>query len=131
MAAAPILVVDDSASNRKLVCLTLLAAGHAVQAVEDAETALALLQEVRPRLILLDLQLPGMDGLAFARLLRGDPRYADLRIVALTGDSGQIDERQALSSGCDGYLTKPIDTRDFAARVIAFLAPSPSPTEPT
>lgn len=131
MTDAPILVVDDSASSRKLVCLTLLAAGFRAHPVEDAETAWAALPELQPRLILLDLQLPGMDGLSFARLVRADPRYAELRIVALTGDSGHSDAQYALTQGCDGYLTKPIDTRDFAARVAAFLGPPAAFTDPT
>ena len=74
-----------------------------------------------PDLMLLDIQMPGMDGLTFARLLKSDPAYQQLTIVALTALAMKGDEQKVLDSGCDGYITKPIDTRKFPAQVAEFL----------
>jgi two-component system cell cycle response regulator len=88
----------------------------------DAEEALALLDVVHPRLILMDVQLPGLDGLELTRRLKTDPATRDIVVVALTAYAMQGDEQKALDAGCDGYLAKPIATRLLAATVERYLA---------
>lgn len=116
-----ILVVDDSAVNLKLACHLLRHAGFAVRQAEDAETALAMIQAEPPALLLLDLQLPQMDGLTLARLLKADERTRGFPVVALTAHAMKGDAASAFAAGCDGYLTKPIDTRLFASQVAGYL----------
>src|SRR5688572_27192798 len=118
---AAVLVVDDNLVNLKLVRVLLVAAGHDVRTAVDAEDALRVLRGFRPRLILMDIQLPGMDGLTLTRQLKADPAYAGIPIVALTAYAMKGDNDKALASGCAGYITKPIDTRAFANTVTAYL----------
>jgi CheY-like chemotaxis protein len=87
------------------------AEGYPVKSAMDAEEALALLQTWRPALILMDIQLPGVDGLELTRRLKNDPRFSRIAIVALTAYAMKGDEDKAVAAGCDGYVTKPIDTR--------------------
>lgn len=122
MAGETILVVDDNPANLKLVRVALTVAGYVVHTASDAESALKLLQHLRPRLVLMDIQLPGMDGLSLARRLKADPGFARIPIVALTAYAMKGDDEKALASGCVGYITKPIDTRTFAERIAAFIA---------
>lgn len=114
----PILIVDDNPQNLKLVRVTLTVEGYEVRTAADAEEALAVLQTFKPRLILMDLQLPRMDGLALTRLLKADPTRRDIRIIAVTAYAMKGDEEKALAAGCDGYITKPIDT-EALLRIIA------------
>jgi CheY-like chemotaxis protein len=118
MAAEPILIVDDNAQNLKLARVILAAEGYEVKTAIDAEEALTLLESFVPRLILMDLQLPGMDGLELTRLLRADPRYSGVIIVALTAYAMKGDNHKAFAAGCDGYMSKPIDT-DALPRMVA------------
>ena len=120
--SATILVVEDHPRNRKLVCDLLGFEGHRVLQAVDAEQAQALLADTLPDLILMDLGLPGMDGPSLTRLLKADARTRAIPIVALTAFAMPGDERWALDAGCDGYLTKPLDTRAFPGQVAAFLA---------
>jgi two-component system cell cycle response regulator DivK len=122
MAGEPILIVDDNPTNLKLARVTLALAGYEVRVAADAEEALAILGTYRPRLILMDLQLPGMDGLALTRYLKQDPATGGIVILALTAYAMKGDEDKALDAGCDGYITKPIDTRTLAAVVARHLA---------
>jgi CheY-like chemotaxis protein len=122
MAGEPILIVDDNAINLKLLRLTLKVEGYDVQTAVDAEQAMAVLTVFRPRLVLMDLQLPGMDGLDLTRRLKADPATHDAIIVAVTAYAMKGDEQRALDAGCDGYVTKPIDTRTLADTVARFLA---------
>jgi CheY-like chemotaxis protein len=124
MAGAPILIVDDQPANLKLVAFLLEKAGHEVRTAASAPEALGILKAFHPRLILMDLQLPGMDGLALTRQLKADSNTRDITIVALTAYAMKGDEEKARQAGCDGYLTKPIDTRSFASRVAAYLDPA-------
>ncbi len=125
MAGEPILIVDDNPANLKLARVTLALEGFEVRVAADAEEALALLAVFRPRLILMDLQLPGMDGLTFTRQLKSDPATRDILIVALTAYAMKGDEEKARDAGCDGYITKPIDTRSLPMVVARHLSQGP------
>ncbi len=132
MKPACILVVDDHLTNLKLAADVLEWAGHTVLRANDAQEALAVLQHARPELILMDLQMPGMDGLTLTRRLKADPAYQRIPIVALTAFAMKGDEQKAREAGCDGYITKPIDTRALAGQVIEIMArhSAPEPKEP-
>jgi CheY-like chemotaxis protein len=122
MAGEAILIVDDHPHNLKLARVVLAAAGYDVRTAVDAEHALLVLESLTPRLILMDLQLPGMDGLTLTKMLKADPARRRIRIVAVTASAMKGDEEKALAAGCDGYLTKPIDVETlpgFVARQIA------------
>jgi CheY-like chemotaxis protein len=121
--ATRILIIDDNPVNLKLASDVLASEGFAVEQAQDAEQAQACLRQSLPDLILMDLALPGMDGLALTRLLRRDARLGHIPIVALTASAMKGDEERALAAGCTGYITKPIDTRGFAQLVRAFLRP--------
>lgn len=121
MSAPTILVVDDHPTNLKLVSDLLAFEGYEVLRAVDAEQALVLLATTLPDLILLDIALPGMDGLTLTRRLRADARTASLRIVALTAFAMVGDEAKAREAGCDGYISKPIDTRALPGHVNSFL----------
>lgn len=122
MAGESILIVDDNAINLKLLRLTLKVEGYDVQTAVDAEQAMAVLAVFRPRLVLMDLQLPGMDGLDLTRRLKADPATRDAIVVAVTAYAMKGDEQRALDAGCDGYVTKPIDTRTLPDIVARFLS---------
>jgi CheY-like chemotaxis protein len=108
----PVLIVDDNASNLRLIQAILDAEGcYTVKSAMDAEEALQVLQDWQPNLILMDIQMPGIDGLELTRRLKADPRYRSIVIVALTAYAMLGDEDKALAAGCDGYITKPIDSR--------------------
>ncbi len=121
MTAEPILVVDDNPQNLKLARVLLAAEGYEVRTAVDAEAALVVLESFLPRLILMDLQLPGMDGLELTRRLKADPARRRILVIALTAYAMKGDEELALAAGCDGYLAKPIDTDALAALVAARL----------
>jgi two-component system cell cycle response regulator DivK len=112
------LLVEDNAMNRKLF-RDIMEKQFEVLEAETAEAALELLEHHRPDLILLDIQLPGMDGLTFLRLIKRDPARADIPVVALSAHALQEDIRQALASGCTEYVTKPLveDPIAFAERL--------------
>ena len=114
-----ILVIEDHDVDLKLADLVLSTAGHDVSAVEAAEQAFAAIKEDRPQLILLDLDLPGMDGLALARKLKADPDMRDIYVVAVTCYSEQYPKVAALAAGCDAYLLKPINTRELSDQLTA------------
>jgi CheY-like chemotaxis protein len=117
-----ILLIDDHPLNLKLASQVLQAGGHTVIQAEDAEQALALLQQRMPDLVLTDIALPGMDGLELTRHLKADPRYRHLPVVALTASAMKGDEKRVLQGGCDAYISKPIDTRSLATQVASILA---------
>jgi len=120
--AARILVVDDNHTNLKLVSELLAYEGHEIISATDAEEAQLVLNTVLPDLILMDIALPGMDGLTLTRHLKADSRTRHIRIVALTAFAMKGDEQKALDAGCDGYITKPIDTRSLPRDVAGILA---------
>lgn len=117
-----ILVVDDNAANLKLIAFLLSSRGHSVRVAANAEEALAAIDRDVPEVILMDVQLPGMDGLSLTRKLRADPATAHVVIVAVTAYAMRGDEERALAAGCDDYVSKPIDTRSLPDRVAALLA---------
>ena len=124
--SAKILVVDDHATNRKLVSDLLEFEGYEILNAVDAEAAQIVLTETLPDLILMDIALPGMDGLTFARKLKADGHTRHIRIVAVTAFAMKGDDQKAFEAGCDGYITKPIDTRKFPAQVAEFLRGPPA-----
>jgi two-component system, cell cycle response regulator DivK len=113
MAGEAILIVDDNPLNLKLIRVLLRNEGYQIRESADAEQALATLSAFRPAVILMDIQLPGMDGLELTRRLKADPATQDITIIALTAYAMKGDEEKAKAAGCDGYLTKPIDTAVF------------------
>jgi CheY-like chemotaxis protein len=106
-----VLIVDDNPTNLKLVAYLVRANGYEVDTAGDAEAALAAIAAHRPALILMDLQLPGIDGLELTRRLKSDPATRDIKIIAVTAYAMKGDEDKAREAGCDDYVTKPIDTR--------------------
>jgi two-component system, cell cycle response regulator DivK len=114
-----ILLVDDSLANLKLTQFLLLEDGFEVRIAENAEQALQALERSVPDIILMDIQMPGMDGLALTRHLRRDwdSSLRNVPIVALTASAIKGDDQIARAAGCDGYITKPIDTRTFVSMV--------------
>jgi CheY-like chemotaxis protein len=122
MSGESILVVDDNAINLKLVAYLVRANGYDVHTAVDADTATAAISAHRPRLILMDLQLPGIDGLELTRRLKADPATRDIVIVAVTAYAMKGDQEKALAAGCDDYVTKPIDTRQLPEVIARHLA---------
>lgn len=118
----PVLVVDDNAQNLKLVRVLLVSEGYEVRTAVDAEEALKVLETFTPALILMDLQLPGMDGLELTRQLKADPQRRSISIIALTAYAMKGDELKAFNAGCDGYIAKPIDIEELPKTLRAHLA---------
>ena len=121
MAGERILVVDDNPANLRLLRLLLSAESYEVRTADGAEEALVMLDGFRPRLILMDLQMPGMNGFELTRRLKADAATRDIVIVALTAYAMKGDEEKAREAGCDGYVSKPIDTRTLPALVARHL----------
>jgi CheY-like chemotaxis protein len=121
MRCHPILIVDDNESNLKLMKAVLDSDDFMVKTAMDAEEAIKVLETFEPQLILMDIQLPGMDGLEFTRLLKNDPNRRRITILALTAYAMKGDEEKALAAGCDGYITKPIDTRSLIKLIDNYL----------
>jgi CheY-like chemotaxis protein len=121
---ALILVVDDNPTNLKLVSDVLEAEGFSILRAADAEVARSIVDTESVDLILMDIALPGMDGLALTRILKADERSQHIKIVALTAFAMKGDDLRARAAGCDGYITKPIDTRTIGASVREYLAKS-------
>jgi len=129
-----VLIVDDTPVNLKLVRVLLSRQGFEVRTASTAEEALEMAQSFRPRLVLADIQLPGMDGLEMTRRLKAAPETHDTVVLALTAFAMKGDEEKAFAAGCDGYITKPIDTRTFPSLIREYMAKgdsSPVPVQPT
>jgi len=122
MKMARILVIDDNLTNLTLISDLLAFEGYEILKAMDAEEAQVILTGTLPDLILMDIALPGMDGLTFTRHLKADARTRHIRIVALTAFAMKGDEQKARDAGCDGYITKPIDTRELPGEVAGILA---------
>jgi CheY-like chemotaxis protein len=121
MAGERILVVDDNELNLKLLRVALVAEGYDVATARNADEAMASLAQQRPRLILMDLQLPGTDGLTLTRQIKTSAATRDVPVVAVTSYAMTHDRERALAAGCDDYLTKPIDTRALPRLVARFV----------
>jgi CheY-like chemotaxis protein len=121
MSTACILVVDDNATNLKLVSDVLEFDGYRIVKANDAESAIEIIGRTPPDLILMDIALPGMDGLTLTRLLKNDAATRHIIIVALTAFAMKGDDARARDAGCDGYITKPIDTRTLPGAVAGYL----------
>lgn len=117
MAGEPILIVDDTPVNLKLTRILLVNEGYKVMTAASAEEALELLRSYHPQLVLADIQLPGIDGLELTRRIKLNDETRDITVVALTAFAMKGDEQKAIDAGCDGYITKPIDTRSLGARI--------------
>ncbi len=121
-----VFIVDDNHINLKLICDVLSYEGFTVYSAEDAETALSVIIDRQPGVILMDIQLPRMDGLTLTRILKSKPETSHIPIIAVTSFAMAGDEEKAMSAGCDGYLTKPIDTHTLPVLVRQFLESSTS-----
>ena len=119
---ATILIVEDNAANMKLAIFLLESAGHTVLTATDAEAGLTLARDQQPNLILMDIQLPGMDGLEATAILKRDNATRAIPIIALTALAMKGDEERIRAAGCDGYIAKPMRYKDFLASVAAQLA---------
>ena len=121
MSGASILVVDDNPTNLKLVSDVLEFDGYRILKATDAEEAQEIIRSSPPDLILMDIALPGMDGLTLTRQLKADVQTRHIIVVALTAFAMKGDDEKARAAGCDGYITKPIDTRKLSASVADHL----------
>jgi CheY-like chemotaxis protein len=122
MTGNKILIIEDNQLNLELATDLLEANGFVVSSAQTAEAGLRMARELLPDLVLMDFSLPGMDGLSATKNLKADPATRHLAVVGLTAYAMKGDEEIALNAGCDGYLTKPIDTRTFVATVKNFIA---------
>ena len=120
-----ILLIEDNEQNRYLASFLMQARGWQMVHAEDGPSGIALAGQVDPALILLDIQLPGMDGYAVARALRLDPSLAMIPIIAVTSYAMPGDRERCLAAGCNGYIEKPIDPATFAAEVERFVPETP------
>ena len=121
MPGEPILIVDDNPVNLKLARVLLASEGYSVRTASDAEEALDILRSFYPRLILMDIQLPGMDGLELTKRLKANPETRDILILALTAYAMKGDDKKMLDAGCDGYISKPVDTRTLPGVIAEHL----------
>jgi two-component system cell cycle response regulator DivK len=119
---ATVLIVEDNPANMKLASFLLESAGHAVLAATNAEAGLTIARYAHPDLILMDIQLPGMDGLQACALLKKDDATRAIPVIALTALAMKGDEERIRAAGCDGYVAKPIRYQDFLKTVNAQLA---------
>jgi two-component system cell cycle response regulator DivK len=123
---AKVLIVEDNPANMTLAIFLLESAGHSVISATDAEAGLTCARNEQPQLILMDIQLPGMDGLEATRLLKQDEATRDIPVIALTALAMKGDEERIRAGGCDGYIAKPLAYKDFLAIIAAHLV-TPSP----
>ena len=121
MSSRAILVVDDNPSNLKLFTYLLAVPGYVVTTAANAQQALDALARIKPNLIIMDLQLPDVDGLTLTRQLKADPEMNGIPIVAVTASAMKGDEEKALAAGVDGYMSKPVEKRAFRAMVASYL----------
>jgi two-component system cell cycle response regulator DivK len=118
---AKVLIVEDNSANMTLAVFLLQSAGHTVLSARDAEAGLTLAREEQPDLILMDIQLPGMDGLQATALLKRDDATRAIPVIALTALAMKGDEERIRAAGCDGYIAKPMRYQEFLATIAAQL----------
>jgi CheY-like chemotaxis protein len=121
MPGKAILIVDDNPSNLKLLRVLLSGEGYEVRTASGADEALASLAQQKPALILMDIQMPGMDGLELTRRIKAEPATSAVPVVALTAYAMSGDETRAKEAGCDAYVTKPIDTRALPTLISSLI----------
>ncbi|MGD2014709.1 MAG: response regulator [Desulfobacterales bacterium] len=121
MKTKTILVIEDNKLNMKLVKELINIGKYRMLEANDAESGIQQIREQQPDLVLMDIQLPGMDGLSATKIIKEDPALKDIPIIGLTSYAMQGDEEKALAAGCSGYITKPIDTRKFLETVSEYL----------
>jgi two-component system cell cycle response regulator DivK len=121
-----VLIVEDNPANLTLAIFLLESAGHVVITATDAEAGLTRARQERPDLILMDIQLPGMDGLEATTLLKRDEATRAIPVIALTALAMKGDEERIRAAGCDGYVAKPLAYKDFLAVISAHLVATPS-----
>lgn len=126
MKGVAILVVEDNVMNQKLTKTLLALEGCDVRVAASAEEALVVLETFKPSIILTDIQMPGMDGLALTSILKSRPDTKDIVVVALTAYAMRGDRDRFLAAGCDGYISKPIDAKTFAGVVASYLRKGPA-----
>ena len=122
MESPTILIVDDNPLNMKLIRVLLTAEGYQVRTAVDAKEALDTLHDCHPRLILMDIQLPGIDGITALKQLRADPKTKGIRVIAITASAMTHNRQTLLAEGFDGYQTKPVSLKEFLAEVQRVLA---------
>jgi two-component system cell cycle response regulator DivK len=120
-----VLVIEDNPANMTLATFLLESAGHTVLAATDAETGLTIARSQKPDLILMDIQLPGMDGLEATGILKADDTTKSIPVIALTALAMKGDEERIRAAGCDGYIAKPLDYKGFLATITAQLGDGP------
>lgn len=125
-----ILIIEDNAANMKLASLLLINVGHTISCAGDAETGLTLARTGKPDLILMDIQLPGMDGLAATAILKQDPLTAAIPIIALTALAMKADQEKSQIAGCDDYIAKPLRYKELYAAIDLQLALRSRPAAP-
>ena len=118
---AKVLIIEDNAANMTLAKFLLQSAGHSVLSATDAETGLTMARAEQPHLVLMDIQLPGMDGLEATALLKSASATRDIPVIALTALAMKGDEERIRAAGCDGYIAKPLAYRDFLATIATHL----------
>ena len=123
-----VLIVEDNPANMTLAVFLLESAGHAVISATNAEAGLTLARDEQPHLVLMDIQLPGMDGLEATRLLKQDDATRAIPVIALTALAMKGDEERIRAAGCDGYIAKPLAYKEFLALISAHLPPPLSPS---
>ena len=121
MGRKSVLVVEDNELNMKLVTGLLKIGKYGIMSAADAETGIEMARRDPPDLILMDIQLPGMDGLTATRIIKGDAALRRISVVALTSYAMQGDEDKAKKAGCVGYITKPLDTRNFLKYIAEYI----------
>ena len=121
MESQKILLVEDNAVNRRLAGFLLRSQGYQVSEATSAQEAFAMLKNDSPNLIVMDIQLPGMDGLEITKTLKQDPALANIPVIAVTSYAMKGDREKALAAGCSGYVTKPIDKTIFLAEISQHL----------
>jgi|SRR5918999_5570243 CheY-like chemotaxis protein len=126
MARESILIVDDNPVNMKLIRILLSGEGYDVRTAANANEALAILKDFTPALILMDIQMPGIDGLELTRRLKSDPETRDIKIIGLTAYAMKGDQERIIGAGCDGYIPKPIETRTLPGVIEGHLKKQPA-----
>ena len=120
---AKVLIVEDNPANMTLAVFLLQSAGHSVLTASDAEAGLTMARDQQPHLILMDIQLPGMDGLEAIAQLKRDPATRAIPVIALTALAMKGDEERIRAAGCDGYIAKPLQYRELLTTIASHLAP--------